>query len=107
MIDPDWSGKSRSGSTCFVALAAQDCASDLRLKRNLIVLTAMVADDLEAARGGVSFARFFRTALGTTLRRHHVALVKDLLFLFGKKECLFTLNARIFDVRHIFCLLIY
>jgi len=83
-----------------VALATQYGATDLRLKRDVIVLAAMVADYLKTFRRTVTLSGFFRPALRASLRRHHVPLIKDLLFLFGEKEGLFTLNARSFDVRH-------
>lgn len=86
----------------FVAFATQDGSADFRLKRNLIVFAAMVAHDLVSLRCVLTLARFFRPAFRTPLWRHHVALVKDLLFLLGEKKGLFTLNARGFDVRHTF-----
>ncbi len=85
-----------------MTLAAQYGASDFRLKRNLIVLATVVAHDLEASRRVVALACLFRTALGAPLRRHHIALVEDLLFFFSEEKSLPTLNARSFDVRHIF-----
>ena len=65
------------------------------------MFTAIVTYDLKTLRSVLASRRLFRTALRTTLWGHHVALVKDLLFLFGEKESLFALNARCFDVRHI------
>jgi hypothetical protein len=85
-----------------VAIATQNGPPNFRLKRNLIVLAAMIANDLESLRLIFTLPRFLRPALRTPLRRHHVALVKDLLLLFGEKKGLFTLNARCFDVRHTF-----
>jgi hypothetical protein len=85
-----------------VAIATQNCSPDFRLERNLIVLAAIVADDLISLRGIFTLTGFFRPALRTPLRRHHITLVKDLLFFFGEKKGLFTLNARGFDVRHTF-----
>jgi len=84
-----------------VTFATQNGSSDLRLKRNLIVFAAIVTDDLETLPSVIPCGRFFGTAFRTTLGRHHIALVKDLLFFFRKKKSLFTLNARCFDVRHI------
>jgi len=83
-----------------MAFATEHRSADLRLKRHLIVLTAVVANDLEAFARIITLSGFFRTTLCTPLRRHHVPLVKDLLFLFGEKERLFTLNASGLDVRH-------
>ena len=79
---------------------AQHRAADLGLKWNLIVFAAMIANYLEASWSSVTLTGFFRPALRASLRGHHVSLVKDLLFLFGEKEGLFTLNARGIDVRH-------
>ena len=83
-----------------MALTAQNCTPDLWLEGYVIVFTAIVANDLEAFRGTVAFGSFLRATFCATLWRHHVALVKDLLFLLGEKEGVFTLNARCFDVRH-------
>ena len=96
--------ESRPRPAGFVTVAAQNRATDFRLKWNLIVASAIVADDLIALGGIITFGCFFRPALRTALWGHHVPLVKDLLLLFGEKEGLFTLNARGFDVRHIFLL---
>lgn len=87
-----------------MTLAAEHCSTDLRLEWNLIVLPAVVADDLVAFGCIDTIGRFLRTTLCATLRGHHVALVKDLLLFLGEKEGLFTLHARSFDVRHIFLL---
>ena len=96
------SSESHSRFARVVAFAAQNLASDLRLKRNLVVFAAVVADDLEF--GGRVFAsrRFFRTAFRTPLRRHHIALVKNFLFLLGEKKNFLTLNTRNFNIRHRF-----
>ena len=96
--------KASPRSACLVTVATQNRATDFRLKWNLIVASAIVADDFVALGSVITFGCFLRPALGTALRRHHVPLVKDLLLLFGEKEGLFTLNARGFDVRHIFLL---
>jgi len=85
-----------------VAFATEYGSPDLRLEWYLVVLPAMVANDLESFWSLATFGRFSRTALGAALRGHHIALVKDLLFFFGEKEGLFALNARGFDVRHNF-----
>jgi hypothetical protein len=85
-----------------VAIATQDGSPDFRLKRNLIVLSAIVANDLVTLWRVFTLGCLLRPALRTPLGRHHVALVKDLLFFFREKKSLFTLNARSFDVRHTF-----
>jgi hypothetical protein len=84
-----------------MTFTAKDCSPNLRLKWNLIVLAAVVANDLEALGCVIALPRFFGPTLCAPLRRHHVSLVKDLLFFFGEKEGLFTLNASSLDVRHI------
>jgi hypothetical protein len=94
------SGKPCSGAVRFVAFTTQDRPSDLRLKRDLIVLAAIVADYLETLWRVGSVRRFLGTTLCTTLRSHHVALVEYLLFLLCKQESFLALNARGFDVRH-------
>ena len=83
-----------------MTFAAQDSSTNFWLKWNLVVLPAVVADDLKAFAHLITFGGLFRTAFRAPLRRHHIALVKDLLFLFGEQESFFTLNARGFDVRH-------
>jgi hypothetical protein len=83
-----------------MTFAAQNGASDLRLKRHLIVFAAVVADDLETLRRVFTGRRFFRAAFQAPLRRHHIALVKYFLFLFGEKKDLLTLNTRNFQIRH-------
>jgi hypothetical protein len=83
-----------------VTLATENRSSDLWLKRDLIVLPAIVANDLKAFRSRLTFRSLLRAALRTTLRSHHVALVENLLLLFGKQESFFALNARGFYVRH-------
>ena len=85
-----------------MAIATQDGSPDFRLERDLIVLPAIVANYLVSLRCSITLTRFFRPALRTSLRRHHITLVKDLLFFLGEKKGLFTLNARGFDVRHTF-----
>ena len=83
-----------------MTFATEDRPPDLWLERNLVMLAAVIADDLEPLSGIVAFSRLLRAALSTALRRHHVPLVKDLLFLFGEKESVFTLNASGLNVRH-------
>jgi hypothetical protein len=85
-----------------VAFAAQNCSTDLRLKRNMIVLAAVVADDLEFVRRIVARTRFFRTAFRTSLRLHHISLVENFLLFFRKKKDFFALNTRNFYIRHRF-----
>ena len=93
-------GKASARAACLVTFATQHRPTDLRLKRNLIVLAAVVANDLESLSSVITVSGFFRTTFCAPLRRHHVPLVKDLLLLFGEKKRLFTLNACSLDVRH-------
>lgn len=72
------------------------------LEGDLVMFPAVVANYFEPLTSVVAFGSLLRTALGTPLWRHHVPLIKDLLFFFGEKEGLFALNARCFDVRHNF-----
>jgi hypothetical protein len=85
-----------------VTLAAQNLAPDFRLKRDVVVLAAMVADDFVFLRRICALRRFFRAAFRTPLRRHHIALVKNILFFLGKEKDVFALNTRNFNIRHRF-----
>ena len=86
---------------CGMTVAAKHRSSDLWMKRYVVVLSAIVADDLETLVGVIRHGcRLFTSALGTTLRRHHIALVEHLLFLFSKQKNLLTLHTRNFYVRH-------
>jgi hypothetical protein len=84
-----------------VTFAAQDRAPDLWLEWNLVMLPAVVADDLKTLAHLVPGNCLLRAAFRASLRGHHIALVKYLLLLFGKKERFFALNASSLDVRHI------
>jgi hypothetical protein len=75
------------------------------LKRNLIVLAAMVADDLEFGRRIIARDGFFRAAFRASLRRHHIALVENFLFFFREKKNFLALDTRDFDIRHFIYLL--
>jgi len=90
-----------------MAVFAQYVPPDFRLKRNVVVFAAVVADDFKASRRipCADGRRFFRAAFLTSLRRGHIALVKSFLFLFGKNEIFAALNARNFYVGHRFFLL--
>jgi hypothetical protein len=82
---------------------AEHGAPDFRLKRNVVVFAAMIADDGKLSRIiTVACRRFFRTTLRASLRRHHIALIKSFLFFFGKKKVFFALNAGNFNIRHRF-----
>ena len=83
-----------------MALTAKDGAADLRLERHLVVLAAVIADNLVPLWGILARCGLLRTAARAALRRHHVPLIKDLLFLFGEKKGLFTLDANCFYIGH-------
>jgi len=83
-----------------MTLLTQNGPSDLRLKGHLVVLAAVVANDIELARSIGPECRFLRPAGGTSLRRHHITLVKYLLILFRKDKDFSALNTRDLDVRH-------
>jgi hypothetical protein len=83
-----------------MTFAAQYGAADLRMEWNLVVLSAIVANDIEALRGFVAHDSFFRAAFRAALRGHHIALVEHFLFLFGKQKDLLTLHTRNFYIRH-------
>lgn len=94
------SGKFCARPARFVAFTAEDGAADLGLKRYLVVLAAMVANDLEPFRSAFADRGLFGTALRAPLRRHHITLIEGLLLFFGEKKGLFALNTRSFHVRH-------
>jgi len=85
-----------------MAFFAEDSAADFRLERHLIVLSAIVADDLKARWCFFTCSRFFCTTFCAPLRRHHITLVKGFLFLFCEQKGLFTLNTRNLNVGHLF-----
>jgi len=88
-----------------MTIFAQHRASDFRLKRDVIVFAAVVADNIETDGRVFAARRFFRAAFRTPLRRHHIPLVKNSLFFFREKKNVFTLHARHFSIRHRFGLL--
>lgn len=83
-----------------MTLATKHGPPDLGLERDLIVSATVITNDLETLRSLIALARFFGAALCTTLGRHHIALVKDFLFLFREQKNFFALHARGFYVRH-------
>ena len=83
-----------------MTFATEHGSAYLWLERHLVVLPAVVANDLEPFSRIIAVSGFLRTTLSTPLRGHHVPLVKDFLLLFGEKKRLFTLNASGLDVRH-------
>ncbi len=84
----------------LVTIFAENGAADLGLERHGVVLAAVVADDLKTCRRVFARRRFFRTALCTPLRRHHVTLVKLLLLFLGENKDLAALNTRYFCIGH-------
>jgi len=85
-----------------MTFATQNGAPDFWLKRDVIVLAAMVADNFKLARRIRARRRFFRAAFQASLRRRHISLIKNFLFFFGKNKDFFALNTRDFYVRHRF-----
>jgi hypothetical protein len=85
-----------------MALATKHGPSNLWMERDLIMLTAIIANYIEAFRRVFAAAgcRLFRAAFCATLWGHHIALVEHLLFLFCEQKDLLTLNTRNFYVRH-------
>lgn len=76
-----------------MAFTAKHTPADLWLERDLVMPPAMVANYLKSLRGILSGRRFLCTASWAPLRRHHVPLITQLLFLFGEKKSRFALNA--------------
>src|SRR5437763_738420 len=91
----------RSRLTGRMAFFAEHGASNLWVKWYLVVLAAIIANYVKALwRDVARHSRLFSPALCTALWRHHIALVKHLLFFFCEQKDLFTLNTRNFYVRH-------
>lgn len=84
----------------FVTLLTQHRAADLWLERHSVVFAAVVANDLKPLWRIVAHRSALRPAARASLRGHHIALVKLLLVLFGKKKDLLALHTRNFDIRH-------
>lgn len=83
-----------------MTFATQNGASDFWMERYLVVLSAVITNDIETLWRIVTCRGFLGSAFCATLRSHHIALVKHLLFLFGEQKDLFTLHTRNFYVRH-------
>lgn len=92
--------KFRARTARLVAFATEYGTSYFRLKWYLIVLAAVVADDLETPWSVSTNRSLFTAAFRAPLRRHHVALIEGFLLFFGEKKGVFTLNTRCFNVRH-------
>lgn len=86
----------------LMAIFAQNRPSDFWLERHLVVLAAVVANNIKARGSVFARYRFFRAALRASLRRHHIPLVKNSLFFFGVNKNVLTLHARHFQIRHCF-----
>lgn len=93
--------KSCSRPCRLMTLLTQNGTADFRLEWNLIVLTAVIADDLKAGRSIFATHYLLRAAFQATLRSGQVSLIEGFLFFFGKEKRLFTLHASGFDIRHI------
>ena len=94
--------KSDTRFACIEAFAAQNFAPDFWLKRHVIVFAAVVADDFKFFRCITARCRLFRAAFRASLRRHHIALVKNFLIFFREKKNFLALNTRDFNIRHRF-----
>lgn len=68
--------------------------SDLRLKRDLVPLTAIIANYVESFWSIFGRRCPFAAAFRAALRRHQISLVENFLLLLGKKKGLIALNAR-------------
>jgi len=91
----------RTGLAGGVAFAAEYGAANLWMKGHVVMLAAIVADDVKALWRIVTYdRRLFSSAFCTALRRHHIALVKHLLLFFSEQKDLLTLHTRDFDIRH-------
>ena len=86
-----------------MTITAKHRPADLWMERHVVVLSAVVADDLETLVSIIGDSRgLFTTTFCTALRGHHIALVEHLLFLFSEKKDLSTLNAWNLKIRHAF-----
>ena len=83
-----------------MTIFAQNRATGFRLKRNVVVFTAVVADDFKSLRCICSACGILWATLRTSLRRRHIVLVKIFLFLLGKNKVFAALHARNFYVGH-------
>lgn len=79
---------------------AQNAAPDLRLKRHVVVLAAMVADDFKPRRSVFAARRLFRAAFLAALRLRHILAIKSFLLFLREKKNFLALHARDFYIRH-------
>jgi len=86
--------------TGSVTLTAEHGTPDFWVEWYLVVLSAIVANNIKPFMSVVSDSRFFGTALGAALRRHHIALVKHILFLFSEQKDVLALHTRNLNIRH-------
>ena len=84
----------------LMAIFAEHRSSDLRLERNGVVLSAVVANDLKSCSCVRGDSSFLRTAFRTSLWRHHISLVKKVLLFLGKEKDLAALYTGYFDIGH-------
>jgi hypothetical protein len=94
------SGTMSARLTGGVTLTAEYRTPDFWVEWNLVVLSAIVANNIKPFVSVVSNSRFFGTAFGAALRRHHVALVKHILFFFSEQKDLLALHTRDLNIRH-------
>ncbi len=94
------SSKPRPRTRCLVTFTAKDGAACLGLKRDLIMLTAVITNYFKTLWSIFTASRFFCTAFRTALRSHQILLIKDLLFFLGEEKCFLALNTNSFYVGH-------
>ena len=71
------------------------------MKRDMVVLSAIVTNDLKAF-WCISYDHrgLFSSTFRASLRRHHIALIESLLLFFREYENLSTLHTRDLNIRH-------
>jgi hypothetical protein len=89
-----------------MAIAAENSAAHLRLERHLVVLAAVVANDLEFFRGVLAARCFLRATFLAALRGRHVALVEHFLILFREQERFLALDAYGLYIGHLWLILL-
>jgi hypothetical protein len=94
------SGKAGTRAASFETVTTEHRTARLRLEGHLVVFAAVVTNDLKPGRSVISLDGLFGTAARTPLRRHHVSLIKRLLFLLSEDKDLFALNTRYLYIRH-------
>jgi hypothetical protein len=76
-----------------MAFTAQNRPTYFWLKWHLITFPAMIANDVKSFGSVLAHSGPLRPALRAALRSHHIALIKNFLLFFCKKENFLALNA--------------